>query len=63
MKTAEKQMKTDEKLTQLTENLQVLTELMMDQTNISKSSPTQKYTSTPPDPTTVVPTNRRGPLL
>ena len=45
MKTAEKLMKTDEKLTQLTENLQVLTELTMDQTNISKSSPTQKDTA------------------
>ena len=44
MKTAEKKMKTDEKLTQITENLQVLTAFIMDQTNISKSSPTQKYT-------------------
>ena len=44
MKTAEKQMNTDDKLTQLTENLQVLTALTMDQTNISKSSPTHKDT-------------------
>ena len=36
---------------------------MMDQTNISKSSPAQKDTPTPPDPTTVVPTNRRDPPL
>ena len=52
-------MKTDEKLTHLTENLQVLAALMMDQTNISKYSPTQKDASTPPDPTTVIPTKRR----
>ena len=36
---------------------------MMDQTNISKYSPTQKNTSTPPEPTTVVPDNKRPPLL
>ena len=36
---------------------------MMDQNNISKSSPTQKDTSTPPDSTTVVPANRRDPPL
>ena len=63
MKTAEKLMKTDEKITQLTENLQVFTVLTMDQTNISKSSPTQKDTSTHPYPTTVVPTDRRAPPL
>ena len=63
MKTAELQMKTNEKLTQLTENLQVLTALMMDQANIYKSSSTQKDTSTPPDPTTVVLINRRDPPL
>ena len=34
---------------------------MMDQTNISKSSPAQKYTLTPPDPNTMVLTNRRAP--
>ena len=44
MKTDEKQMKTDEKIKHLTENLQVLTALMMYQTNISKSSQTQKDT-------------------
>ena len=54
-------MKTDEKLTQITENLPVLTVFMMNQTNISKSSPTKKDTSTPPDPTIVVLTNRRAP--
>ena len=36
---------------------------MMDQTNISKSSPAQKDTLTPPDPTTVAQTNRRAPPL
>ena len=44
MNTTDKQMKTDEKLTQITENLQVLTVLTMDQTYISKSSPTHKDT-------------------
>ena len=45
------------------ETLKVFTTFMMDQTNISKSSPTLKDTSTPLDPTTVVPTNRRDPPL
>ena len=57
------QMKTDEKLTLLTEDLQVLTTLMTDKTNISKSSAAWKDTSTPPDPTTVVPTDKRAPSL
>ena len=57
-----KKINTDEKLTQLTENLQVLTTLMMNQTNISKSSPTQKDTSTLPGPTTVFLANRRDTL-
>ena len=35
----------------------------MDQTNNSKSSPTHNDTSTPPDPITVVPDNRRAPPL
>ena len=60
--------KTDEKLTLLTENQKetnekitlLLTAMMTDKNNISKSSPAQKDTSTPPDPTTVVPTNRRA---
>ena len=63
MKASEKQIKTDEKLTQITENLQVLTAFMMDQTNISKFSPSQKDTSTAPDPTTVVKSNRMAPSL
>ena len=60
MNTADKKMKTYEKLTQHTETLNNLTAFMMDQTNNSKSSPTQKDTQTPPDPTTVVPANNRG---
>ena len=51
----------DEKTMEFTETLKVLTALMMDQTNISKSSQTQKDTLTPLDPTTVVPDNRRAP--
>ena len=47
----------------ITETLKVFTIFMMDQTNIPKSSPTQKDTSTPPDRTTVVPANRRDPPL
>ena len=54
---------TNEKLMILTENLQVLTALMTDKNNIYKSSPSQKYTLTPTDPTTVVPNNRRAPPL
>ena len=45
------------------ETLKTFTSFMMDQTNISKSSPAQKDTSTPPDPTTTVQTNRRAPPL
>ena len=40
-----------------------LTTFMKDQTNISKYSPAQKDTATPPDPTTTVQTNRRAPPL
>ena len=42
MKTNEKQMKTDEKLTLITQTINNLTAFMMDQTNISKFSPTHK---------------------
>ena len=45
------------------ETLKTFTSFMMDQTNISKSSPAQKDTSTPPDPTTTVQTNKRAPPL
>ena len=37
--------------------------LMKYQTNISKSSPAQKDTTTPPDPTTTVQTNKKSPSL
>ena len=40
-----------------------LTTFMMDQTNMSKSSPAQKDTSPPPDPTTTVQTNKRAPPI
>ena len=56
-------MKTDEKLTQLIETLNNFTAFIMDQTNNYKSSPNQKDTSTPPDPTAVVPSNKKGPPL
>ena len=52
-------MNNDEKLTQITENLQVFTEFIMDQTNNYKFSPDQKDILTPPEPTTMVPSNRR----
>ena len=45
------------------ETLKFFTTFMMDKTNSPKYSPTQKDTSTPSDPTTVVPTNRRDPPL
>ena len=45
------------------ETLNKITTFMIDQTNISKSSPAQKDTSTPPDPTTTVQTNRKTPPL
>ena len=64
--TDEKKIETDEKITKITEDLKVFTATitsMMDQTNNSKFSPSQKDTSTPPDPTTVVPANRRDPPL
>ena len=45
------------------ETLKVFTKFMLDQTNISKFSPTQKDALTPPDPTTVVLTNSTDPPL
>ena len=53
----------DEKMMQFTETLKVLTEFMMDKTKNSKYSPTQKDTLTPPDPITMIPSNRRSPPL
>ena len=57
------QVKNDEKLTKFTEYIQKLTIFMMDQANISISSPAQKDTSTLPDTTTTVQTNKRDPPL
>ena len=57
---------TNEKLTQITEDPKVLTETftsMIDQTNNYKLSPAHKDTSNSTKPTTVVPSNRRAPLL
>ena len=45
------------------ESLNFFTTFIMDHTTIYKYSPTQKDTSTPPDPSNVVPTNRRDPIL
>ena len=45
------------------ETLKTFTAFMMDHINISKSSPSQKDTSTPPGPTTTVQTNKRAPPL
>ena len=62
---------TSDKITLLTENQKettdtfklILATMKKDRNNISKSSPAQKYTSTPPDPTTTVQTNTRAPPL
>ena len=53
----------DEKMMQFTETLKFLRAFMMDHNNISKSSPTQKDSYNPPDPITMVPSNRRAPPL
>ena len=55
------QMKAEMK--EIKETLKTFTAFMMDQTKISKSSPAQKDTLTPPDPTTTVQTNKRAPTL
>ena len=58
---------TDDKMKQLSEDFKTMFSVLSDhinksdQINIMLSSPTQKYTSTPPYPTTVVPANRRDP--
>ena len=72
MKNNKKEMKSETKDTKedikaemkdIKETLKTFATFMMDQTNISKSSPAQKDTSTPLDPTTAVQTNRRAPPL
>ena len=55
--------KTTENIKQLTETLNKVLKGLTDKNNISKSSPGQQDTSTPPDPTTTVQTNRRAPPL
>ena len=45
------------------ETLKTLTAFMMDQAKISKFSPAQKDTSTPPDLIIMVQTNKRSPPL
>ena len=52
-----------ENIKDIKETLRTFATFMMDQTNISKYSPAQKDTSTPPDPATTVQTNRRAPPL
>ena len=53
----------EEIMTLMMDQTNKLTTLMMDQANISKSSPSQKDTTTPPDSTTTVQTNRKAPTL
>ena len=50
-------------LKDIKETLKTFTVFMMDQIKISKSSLAQKDTSTPPDPTTTVQTNKKAPPL
>ena len=52
-----------EDIKDIKETLNKITTFMMDQTSISISSPAQKDTTTPPDPTTTVQTNKRAPSL
>ena len=61
MKDIKQEMKSEMKY--IKETLKVFTTFMMDQNKIPESSPTHKNTSTPMDPTNVVPTNRRDPPL
>ena len=61
MKDIKQEMKAEMK--DIKETLKVFTTFMMDHNNIPKFSPTQKDTLTPPNPTTVVLTNRRDPPL
>ena len=55
--------KTTENIKQLTETLNKVLKGLTDKNNIQKSSPAQKDTTTPPDPTTTVQTNRKDPPL
>ena len=51
----------DEKMKKLIEDLIAMIESMMDKFNISKYSPDNNYYPKPPDPATVVPSNKRDP--
>ena len=57
---------TDEKMTKMSDDFKTMFSVLLDhinksnQINTMSSSPTQKDTSTTPDPTTVVPANRRA---
>ena len=60
----QKHNETNENIKQLAETLNTfLLKGQPDQNNISKSSPAQKDTTTPPDPITTVQTNKRAPPL
>ena len=62
--TAEKITLLTEKHKETTETLKIiLAEMKIEKNNISKSSPAQKDTSNPTDPTTTVQTKRRDPPL
>ena len=54
---------TTENIKQITETLKQVLAEVKDKNNISIYSPDQKDTLTPPDPTTMVQTNRRAPPL
>ena len=54
---------TTDNIKQLTETLNQFLAGLKDKNNISKSSPAQKDTSTPPDPTTTFQTNKKAPPL
>ena len=53
----------DEKMTQFTVKFKTIITVISNHLNTLASSPTQKDTSNPPYPTTMVPTNRRDPPL
>ena len=53
----------DEKMKKVTEDLTEMITSMMDQINISKSSPDKKDSQKPQNPTAVVPDNKKAPRL
>ena len=54
---------TDEKLTKLSDDLKKKFSVLSDQINKSNQINTMSSSPTPPDPTTMVPANRRAPSL